>query len=106
MPLWISICVIVFGLKDNRAAGCIAGGAVPFVINLVLMGTSYKLRNDGKVEDDGEVSCFSKAGFLFLFPAKAGLLEIAYCSLLTFAYGALMTYAFHPATMMSLYGVE
>lgn len=105
MPIWISICVIVFGLKDARTAGCIVGGAVPLVINLVFMGTSYTIRNDVK-EDDDEVSCFSKAGFLFLFPAKAGLLEIAYCSLLTFAYGALMTYAFHPATMMSLYGVE
>jgi hypothetical protein len=105
MPVWISVCIIVFGLKDARTAGCIAGGAVPLVINLVLMGTSYKFKNDAKAEDD-EVSCFSKAGFLFLFPAKSSLLEVAYCALLTFAYGALMTYAFHPATMMSLYGVE
>ena len=49
--------------------------------------------------DDEGATCCATPGYLFLFPAKSGMIELALCAVLTFAYGALMVYAVHPTTL-------
>ena len=107
MPAWILVSTIIFKEADSRTLGVIMGGAVPLVLNLVLMAYAYHLVNaqqarkepDVAVGDEDVVSCCSKSGYLFLFPARSGKAEIALCALLTFAYGALMVYVLHPTTL-------
>lgn len=64
------------------------------VINIILMITSFQLQKTDAEGDTEDVSCFSKKGLLFLFPAKSGYFEILICSLTTFAFTALGIKAF------------
>ena len=55
-------------------------------------------------DDADEVSCFSREGFLFLFPPKSGWLEVLIAAVTVYLYGASMTFMFHPETMALCFG--
>ena len=86
VPL-IKFLVAMF-IEDSFQAALI-GGIVATIINLILMIIAVQVQ---KTEDEGDtedVSCFSKKGFIFLFPAKSGYFEILVCAIVTFLYTAL-----------------
>jgi hypothetical protein len=106
MPASVLLATVIFGGEDQRTMAMIVAGALPCFLNLALMITSYSRRNDPEVVDPDDISCFSGAGFRFLFPPKQSVLEIVLCTFLTLAYGAAMTYAFHPSTMSLFYETD
>ena len=54
-------------------------------------------------DDDECPSCFSKRGYLFLFPAKQNLWEAMWCSLYTFGFGYFMPFILHNITASTFY---
>ena len=87
VPASVLVSVVVLG--DQKWMAMIVGGAVPLVINVVLMIVALSLGSD---EDS------QKSGFLFLFPAKSGAFEVLLAAVLTFVNGALMVYIVNPET--------
>lgn len=86
-------------VPDDRWLAMVIGGALPFVINTIAMLVAMSLKGgDDAGSDSDSVTCCSKAGYLFLFPAKSGLGEAVLAAILTLANGALMVYAIHPQT--------
>lgn len=109
MPGTIILATSIFSGEDQRISAMIVAAVLPGVLNTGLMLASYGARNyadESAGEDADEISCCSKAGFLFLFPPKQSPIEMVLCFILTLAYGATMAYAFHPYTMSLFYGSE
>ena len=98
------ICYGLIHLVNERELACIIAGAVLLTINLICMIIAYCFsRKQKDFEADEAPNCFSKRGFLFLFPVKQSLTEAVWCSIVTFAYGFFMTYAFHTKTINAFY---
>lgn len=98
VPVTTLLSAVALQLADDPWIAMAIGGALPLLINLPIMLISMwlKPKGDKEVDSDG-LSCCSKAGFLFLFPPKAGVGEVVLASLLTFLHGALMVWMIHPA---------
>ena len=78
---------------------CIIGGGILFTLNLIAMTISKLIKGDVS-EAEEDTGCFTKQGFLFLFPKREGIVEMIWSLLVTFGYGAGMTYALRPETMI------
>jgi len=97
VPAATAVSLVV--VPDDQWTAMALGGALPLLINLIVMMVSRRLGTDRRTDEaESDVSCCSKEGFLFLFPPKSGLGEIFLAAVLTAVHGALMSYMFHPST--------
>ena len=68
-----AVCFGMITSISDRNLACIISGAVLFLINAIFMIISYYMNKkiiQEKVDDDECPGCFSKRGYLFLFPTK------------------------------------